>query len=274
MNIENRPDNSTHPGDIMDARLPVTSYPYDSDTAHCFPLHRHRRAQLVYASRGVITVNTADGTWVVPPQQAVWVPAGITHEVASPGMLSMRSLYIHPSVTAGLPDKCCVVAIRPLLRELILETMRLPAVYPAVGPAARLLGVLLDELQRLQPVPLHLPLPQDRRLSIITRTLIANPADNRTLKQWVPGTGASVRTLARLFLRDTGMTFIEWRSRLRILNAIERLGSGRPVTEIAYDLGYASPSAFVAMFRKTMGVAPTQYFHHSRDAHRTGVSGG
>jgi AraC-like DNA-binding protein len=90
----------------------------------------------------------------------------------------------------------------------------------------------------------------------------------------VPGTGASVRTLARLFLRDTGMTFIEWRSRLRILNAIERLGSGRPVTEIAYDLGYASPSAFVAMFRKTMGVAPTQYFHHSRDAHRTGVSGG
>jgi AraC-like DNA-binding protein len=219
----------------------------------------------VYASHGVISVNTTDGTWVVPPHQAVWVPAGITHEVSSRGGLSMRSLYIHPALSADLPDKCCVVAIRPLLRELILEIMQLPADYPAAGPEARLVAVLLDQLQRLQPVPLHLPLPSDRRLYIIAQTLTANPADNRTLQQWVASTGASVRTLARLFVRDTGMSFIEWRTRLRILNAIERLGSGHPVTEIAYDLGYASPSAFIAMFRKTMGVSPTHYFDHARE---------
>jgi AraC-like DNA-binding protein len=222
-------------------------------------MHRHFRAQLVFASEGVMTVTTAAGAWVVPPQQAVWVPAGIDHEVYSAGPLSMRSLYVHPDATGGLSEECCVMAVEPLLRELIVKVAELAQSGDTQDSYARLVGVVLDELRGLKAAPLHLPLPRDARLKAITDSLLAEPGDNRDLTAWGRRAGASGRTLARLFRRETGMTFAGWRRRLRLLAAVSRLGAGEPVTRVAYDLGYHSPSAFVAMFRRSVGMPPGRY---------------
>ncbi len=253
-----------HPGDLDDAARPVVALAGDHPGPHKIPPHRHLRAQLLYASTGVMTVSTAEGTWVVPPHQGVWVPPGVVHEVTSPGPMTMRSLYLHPSATAGLPTSCCVVTIPLLLRELILHAVTLSFDYPPQGAEARLMAVIPDQLRALRPEPLHLPMPADRRLRVVADGLLRNPADGQTVKDWARRAGASERTLARLFRRETGMTFGAWRQRLRLLAAISRLAEGRPVTSVAFELGYDSPSAFVAMFRRELGRPPGRYLRAAR----------
>ena len=154
-----------------------------------------------------MTVTAATGAWVVPPQQAVWLPAGVDHEVYSPGPLSMRSLYVHPRATDGLPEECCVMAVEPFLRELIIKVAHLAEHGESRDNYDRLVGVVLDELRGLKAAPLHLPLPRDARLKSITDRLLSEPEDNRDLAAWGKHAGASERTLARLFRRETGMTF-------------------------------------------------------------------
>lgn len=248
-----------HPGNLQDPRQPVVTASSDSPGDLRFPTHRHFRAQLVFAREGVMTVSTAAGTWVVPPQQAVWVPAQVEHEVYSAGPLSMRSLYVHPDAASDMPGECCVMAVAPFLRELIVKVAALAERGNLPESHARLVAVLLDELRELKVAPLHLPLPRDPRLMAITKSLMAEPGDNRDLTQWGRRAGASGRTLARLFRRETGMTFAGWRRRLRLLAAVSRLGGGESVTTVAYDLGYHSPSAFVAMFRRALGTSPGRY---------------
>ena len=260
MNVAKRTtDDPHHPGNSQDPQQPVVTVSSDSVTDQRFPMHRHFRAQLVFASEGVMRVTTAAGTWVVPPQQAVWVPADVYHEVYSAGPIAMRSLYVHPNAAEGLPEECCVMSVEPFLRELIVKISDLAERRELSGSYARLVGVVLDELRELKVAPLHLPLPRDPRLKAVTDKLIADPGDNRDLAEWGRRAGASARTLARLFRRETGMTFAGWRRRLRLLAAVSRLGGGESVTRVAYDLGYHSPSAFVAMFRRSLGTSPGRY---------------
>lgn len=225
--------------------------------------HQHRRAQLLYAASGVMEVITNAGIWVVPPQRAVWIPPGIPHRVrAQGGPLSMRSVYVHPDVP-GLPDGCCVVTVSPLLRELILTAMDIADGFDPNGRDGRLVQVLLDQVRELPVAPLHLPMVTDPRLMRIADTLLDQPEDDRTLDDWAAEAGASARTLARAFLADTGMTFGQWRQQVRLLAALARLASGHSVTTVALDLGYASQSAFIAMFRRTLGRTPGRYFEES-----------
>jgi AraC-like DNA-binding protein len=261
-----------HPGDLDDPDRPVVAIASDHPGPHRFPFHHHFRAQLVYAVAGVMTVSTGEGTWVVPPQQAVWVPPGVRHDVKSATPLAMRTLYIHPAATEGLPGSCCVVTVPPLLKELILTAVALPAHYSPDSAEARLMAVIPDQLRSLQPEPLHLPIPSDRRLRGITDALSDHPADGRSLADWARTAGASERTLARLFRRETGMTFGAWRQRLRLLSAIGRLAEGQSVTSVAFDLGYESPSAFVAMFRRELGDPPTRYLRAARKDEPAGFS--
>ncbi|MCP5368995.1 MAG: helix-turn-helix transcriptional regulator [Hyphomicrobiales bacterium] len=224
--------------------------------------HHHRRAQLVYAVDGVIAVDTDRGLWVVPPQRAVWVPPETPHQVrAVSAKAVMHNLYLEPAAATGLPGQCCVVTVSPLLRELIRAAARLPAHYDEDGPDGRLMAVILDQIRTLPVAPLHLPLVTDPRLRPIADALAADPADGRTLADWSRRVGASARTLARLFVRDTGMTFGQWRQQARLLAALTLLADGAPVTTVALDLGYDSQSAFIAMFRKALGVTPGRYFH-------------
>jgi len=222
--------------------------------------HSHDWNQLLYAIEGTRTVVTEAGMWVVPPQRAVWVPPHTQHAVTCPGFTRARHLDIGRDGAATLPDRCMVLEVSPLLRELIRAATEIPVEYDENGEEGRLIRVLLDQIKAPDQDKLYLPAPKDARLARICDHLQGDPADNRTLEDWAKICGASSRTLARLFQRETGMPFREWRQKLRLLHALEKLANDRPVTEIALDLGYETPSAFIAMFRKATGRTPGGYF--------------
>ncbi len=224
------------------------------------PVHAHDWHQLIYASQGVMSVHTAHGDWVVPPNRAVWVPAGIEHGIEMTGTVLLQTLYLSVEVSDGLPPRCCAVNISPLLRELILRTIELGMLDRRVPAQARLLDFLLDELQMLPTIPLQLPLPSDERALRVADWMRSHPDDPGLLKQLAKKMGASVRTLERLFQKETSMTFGKWRQQLRLLEALRLLAAGRPVTAVALEVGYESTSAFIAMFRRALGTTPRRYF--------------
>jgi AraC-like DNA-binding protein len=231
-----------------------------ADGHHIAP-HSHARAQLIFAARGVMTISTPLGAWAVPPQRALWMPAGTVHEIRMAGEVSMRTLYVRPDAAGGgLPAGIRVIAVTPLLRELILRACALPPLYDEAGADGRLMSLILDEIARLPPVALDLPMPRDARLLALCQRLRADPGDARTLEDWARLSGASARTLARLFRKETGLGFADWRQQARLLAAMARLAEGQPITRIAFDLGYESPSAFAAMFRRALGAPPSRYF--------------
>jgi AraC-like DNA-binding protein/quercetin dioxygenase-like cupin family protein len=254
------PGPDARPVPVEELPRPVVARATDYPDGHRITLHWHPRAQLLYARRGVMTVTTARGIFVVPPQRAVWVPARMAHAVRASGRLEMRSLYLDPAAVPAMPDDCAVVTATPLLRALILEAIALPPLYPLGGREERIMSLILDEIHALKAAPLHLPEPRDGRLRRIADALRADPADGRTLAQWGRLVGASARTLARRFQAETGLTFALWRQQARLLEALVRLAAGVPVTAVALDLGYDSPSAFIAMFRRALGTTPGRYF--------------
>ncbi|WP_081944334.1 AraC family transcriptional regulator [Thalassospira australica] len=258
--FEDRPEH--HNPISRPKELPRAVYVRVSDmpAGHHVATHSHDWNQLLYAIEGTMTVVTEAGMWIVPPQRAVWVPPHTQHAVGCTGFTRARHLYIGRDVATNLPDQCMVLEVSPLLRELIRAATEIPIDYDEDGEEGRLIRVLLDQIKAPDQDKLHLPAPKDARLSRICDHLQGDPADNRTLDDWATICGASSRTLARLFQRETGMPFREWRQKLRLLYALEKLAHDRPVTEIALDLGYENPSAFIAMFRKATGRTPGGYF--------------
>lgn len=223
------------------------------------PWHRHRRAQFVYASEGVHTVRTAVGLWVVPPQRAVWILPGERHRGHAPRGCWLRTLYAEPGAVP-MPPRCRVVNVDPLLRLLLVEASGFGPDHPAHGPEQRLMQVIVDRLSALQEVPAGLPLAVDPRLVRLTRRLETDPADPRPLAALAADCGMTERTAARLFLKDTGLSFGQWRQQLRLLKAMEPLSEGRSVTEAALAVGYADVSSFIAVFRQAFGETPARYF--------------
>jgi AraC-like DNA-binding protein len=254
------PGRSIDSADFQGVPRPLAAMAKDYPDGWVQPWHRHRRAQLVYASSGVMTITTSQGSWVVPPNRALWIPAAIDHEIVMAGLVTMRTLYIEPQASADLPDSCRVVAVSGLLRELILRAVEMPLLYDEAGPEGRIAALIFDELRLLPTLPLHLPTPADPRLRRVCDAVRRDPGDRRTLDEWGAEAGASARTLARRFLDETGMTFAAWRAQARLLAALSRLAGGQKVTSVALDLGYESPSAFIAMFRRQLGVTPSRYF--------------
>jgi AraC-like DNA-binding protein len=235
----------------------VRAYAFDYPRGQHIAPHQHDWEQLIYARAGVMTVATAAGAWVVPPQRAVWVPAETRHGIYCSTALSMRALFVAAGLRRPLPSDCSVVNVSPLLRELILAAVEAP------GPLRRrrlLAAFLLDEIRIAPVAPLYLPEPEDPRLRRISEALRAEPGDPRTLHAWGREVGASVRTLSRRFLLETGMTFRQWQRQARLLAALVKLAQREPVTTIALDLGYESPSAFIHAFRQALGTTPRRYF--------------
>ena len=223
------------------------------------PWHAHRRAQLIHASEGVLTVRTADGLWVVPPQRGVWVLPGVAHQVNSSSGFQLRALYAEPR-TVSLPPRCCVVGISRLVGELLIAASDFGGNYPVSGPEARLMRVVVDRLPRLELGSLHLPVPRDARMRRIAALLNHDPADPRSIEALAAAVGCSGRTAARLFVAETGLTFAQWRLQLRLLAALDRLGRGQSVTATALDVGYGDTSSFIAVFRRAFGATPARYF--------------
>ncbi len=235
----------------------VVAYGRDLVRGERLDFHAHRRAQLVYASDGVMAVTTRSATYLVPPQRAVWMPGGVEHRIDARSGVRMRTLYIEPAAKTDLPAKVCVLNVTPLLRELIITAVAAgPEVRPG-SPEARIMSVILDQI-RAQPIA-SLPLPEDSRLRRVAEALLRHPADSRDLDAWAREVGASKRTLVRLFPRQTGMTFREWRQQCRLLYALELLNAGTSVTATALEAGYDNSSAFITMFRRCLGTTPRQY---------------
>jgi len=255
----------TQTGYRIDDAHPILARALEIDGAHRVTNHHHPRAQLVYAIKGVLRVVSLEGTWIVPPTQAVWVPPDVEHEIIAMDSISIRTLFVDPSATKGLPQSCCVLNVPPLLRELILKAVEIGEDYSLNSSRYRLMQVILDQLMELEPAPLYLPMGRNARLRKVMDAMVANPGDERGLEVWAQLCGASARTLARLFIRESGMNFRDWRRQLHLLEAIERLGQGHSVTRVALDLGYKSPSAFIAMFRRSLGKSPGAYFRDIAD---------
>lgn len=223
--------------------------------------HRHRKAQLMYVIGGVITVEASGGIWTVPPHCAIWIPGGVPHVARAAGRITIGSLYIEPELAGSLRDGCGILFVQPLLRELLLRFIAGPPLYPEGDTREeRLVTVLLDELQAAPLEPLYLPMPTDRRLRRLVEAMIDDPSLRFTIGEWGARVGASNRTLARLFQRETGMSFVRWRQQLHVGLALQGLASGQSVTNVALDLGYESTSAFIAMFRRMLGTTPARYF--------------
>ena len=205
-----------------------------------------RRAQLIYASSGVMTVSTRVAAYVVPTQRAVWMPGGIEHRIEARSDVAMRTLYFDPeidlNVAAVLPTDVCVLRASPLLRELILAAVSDGPYCPPGGPQSRLMSVIIDQLCMSSVSTLALPMPAEPRLLRLAEMLIANPADARSLGEWAREVGTSKRTLGRLFTAQTGMSFRTWRQQRRLLRALELLATGDNVTVVAFELGYESAS--------------------------------
>jgi AraC-like DNA-binding protein len=234
----------------------------DLEDGHVIPEHFHPEDQLIFASKGVMTVRTKQGIWVVPPLRAVWIPAGTPHSVAMSGMVSMRTLYFLPKIVRKLPSKCFVMNVSSFLRELILHACKFPKLNRKIPAQKRIIELTVDQLTAANSIPLQLPHPLDSRAVRIVEALLADPAEEKTLERLSKDCGASKRTVQRLFLAQTKMTFGKWRQQLRLLHAMRLIAAGAKVTGAALDAGYNSPSAFISMFRKQLGTTPKRYFRN------------
>ncbi len=222
--------------------------------------HSHAWAQLSYAAQGVLEVSTAAARFVAPPLRAVWIPAGVPHGVRCSQDTEIRSLYIDAAAAPLHGPDCRVLEVRPLLRELIRAFGALPIEYEEQGPDGRLAKVLLDQLACAPEAGLVLPWPVDARLRKLCRSLQAHPDSRKTLADFSQALGVSEKTLSRLFLRQTGLSFRLWRQRVRLLSALPLLERGDRVTDVALACGYDSMSAFIAAFREQMGTTPSEFF--------------
>lgn len=228
------------------------------------PPHSHWRGQLIYAISGslkvVSTAGTSAGTWIVPPERAVWMPSNIEHAVQSLTEAETRFLYLDTSVYKGLPDKVTVIHMTPLMRECLLAFLSLPRFYDEDGIAQHLVAVMVEELRVMPVMPLHLPQPKTPSLQSAANALIADIGRTPKLSAVALEAGLSVRSFERHFQRETGLTWRKWVLQARLMEAISQLSDGVRVGDVAHSLGYEGPSAFVAMFKKATGLTPGKYF--------------
>lgn len=223
------------------------------------PFHSHRKAQLIFAEAGIITVETEESVLVLPPQSAVWIPGGMVHRARNSGDPKGFAVFIEPRIAGGLPDTCSTMAVSPFLRALLERTAALPADYPPDGPEQRLLAVLIDELVAAPPEWLHLPMPTDPRLRNLADAMLAAPADHATLDQWAIRIGMSERNMTRLFVSETGLSVSKWRRHMHVIIALPLLAQNQTIQLVADHLGYDSPGAFITMFRKEVGAPPRRF---------------
>ncbi|MBR0673703.1 AraC family transcriptional regulator [Neoroseomonas soli] len=236
---------------------PLAAFVRDYAEGEDVPRHSHDRAQLLYAITGIMRVTTDAARFTVPPARALWLPAGLPHAVAMPGGLAMRALFLRSDAAkrAG-PERPAVLSVSPLLRELILAACAEPLEWDEQGRGGHLAALILEEIAHAPTLPLAVPQPRDPRLLRLVAALAANPASPLTLEDWASGTGASPRTLRRLFQAETGMGFARWRQALRLAEAAALLANGSPPARAAAAVGYSSGPAFGAAFRAVFGITP------------------
>jgi AraC-like DNA-binding protein len=218
--------------------------------------HAHGSDQLIYAICGVMRVVAGQGVWLIPPHFGLWIPARTLHSIKMPGAVSMRTLYMRPGLAPGLPPRCTVFHITPLLRELIVEIVHMKELRMRDRLHSAICDVLVAQLENASPMLTTITIPQDPRARAIADAVINNPGERRSLAILCYSVGVSVRTIQRVFQREVGSDFEFWRRQVRLMKAVELLVSGRSVKEAGFALGYRQPTAFVEMFRGILGTTP------------------
>jgi AraC-like DNA-binding protein len=247
------------------ANGPIVALPSEYPDGHRVPEHSHSRSQLLHALTGVVLVRTQYGRWMVPPDHAMWIPAGIAHEVDMLGNVSMRSVYVAPDAIENLPARLRVVGVGELVRSLIVEAVGLPDEARLSTRGELLLTLLLHEIPTMPERPLGLPFPADPRIAALCRRFVAAPSPHATIDEWAHAVGMSRRTFTRSFQRQTGLSLSTWRQQALLFAALPRLADGEPVTRVALDLGYDSVPAFTTMFKRMLGTAPRGYMRGKRE---------
>ena len=223
------------------------------------PQHQHRQGQFVLALHGAVTCTAADGLWIVPPGCGVWIPGGVPHSNQVTPNARLCYLFVEPGA-AALPRECCTLSVSPMLREMILRLADVPGSYADDDHVGRLERVLLDELALMPKEGLGLPVSRHPKIAMIAAALTAEPSDRRTLGEWAAHVAMSERSLKRLMVQETGLTFGRWRRQLHLVIALRELAGGAAVQRVSSDLGYESVTAFIVMFKKALGTTPTRYF--------------
>jgi AraC-like DNA-binding protein len=231
---------------------------------HSIAPHAHPWHQLIYSSSGVMTVSADRGSWIVPPTWAIWAPAQIAHAISFSGQCALRTLYLRPDEWNELPIRSGVMAVSPLLRELILRALEI-GMLDRRDEIHRCLAMLIVDSFREQAVDaLDLPMPTDPVLARVARHILDNPQDR--IAQLAHRVGLAVRTLERRFLADTGMSLGRWLRLARMTHALRRLAAGQAIKGVALDAGYSSTSAFIAAFNEIFQQTPARYFASARNA--------
>ena len=251
-----------HPADrsrlrpFEEAPRPLVGYAYDYADPHDTGWHQHPRAQLLHAIAGVLRVVTRAALFVVPPGTGLWMPAMTPHVTRMPAGLAMRALFMREDAARAGPGTVTVVAVSPLLCELILAACEQPVMWDEAGPVQHVVALALHEIGHAATRPIAVPACRDPRLQRVTEALLSDPADPRGLEAFAGMAGASARTLARLFRRETGMSFQAWRRQLRLTEALACLAQGATPARAAAAVGYNSGPAFGAAFRAAFGTTP------------------
>ena len=241
-----------HSIDYPLASRPIMGFADDYPAGMLDPPHSHPRSQLTYCTAGVMLVVVSDAVFMLPPRRAIWIPAGVEHEVRCRGAVSSHTLYIDPALDRA-PLATRVVEVSDLVRALIVEVGGFEPDYNLEGREGEIARLLLSEVRRMPTTPTDVPMPQDERLLRVCHALINDPTDGRNLDEWASFAAMGRRTFTRAFRRETGAGLATWRQRMRLMAAIPKLEAGQSVTTVAYDVGYESgfaPSAFIARPRE------------------------
>lgn len=235
--------------------ISISTLAYEYPSRYQVPEHAHGSDQLIYATHGVMEVLAGHSLWLIPPQFAIWIPARTLHRIRMPGAVSMRTLYLRRRLAAR-PAECTVLHVTPFLRELILEALRVRRLQSRNHLHRALRDLILSQLDCASSIPTFVTMPTDARALAVAQSVQADHASRLPLAALCSGVGASIRTIERTFRREVGLSFESWRKQTRLMKAIELLVAGRQIKEVAFEIGYRQPSAFVEMFRQTLGMTP------------------
>jgi len=242
-------------GDGFDVRSLAVTYRH----GHHLPAHTHPWGQLIYARSGVLHVSAGGRIWVTPPTRAIWIPHGTLHEIHVKGEAALRTLYVSPDRGQCLGSSVRALEVVALLRELIVYIVDFGMLDPQRPEHDRLAAVLVDLVSAARETDLMLPLPRDPRAVKLALLLQSTPGDRHSLEALVTDAGASLRTLQRCFVDETGMTIESWRQKARLVHSAAALAEGATVMNASLACGYDSSSAFIAAFRKQFGVTPRRF---------------
>lgn len=245
-------------GFVIDSTIPVIGYTEMVNNETCIS-HSHPRGQLIYATRGVMNVVVGNNIWVVNPLQGLWLPGGVEHQVTFQKDVNYYSVFIDPSAIEGLPVNSFSFDIPIFLKQLVFKIITFGTEGNFTSPQRRIIEVFLDELALIVPSATFLPTTNNERLQKVVELLLNDVASKNTIDHYAEISFMSSRTLSRLFIKELGMNFSDWRTRLKLLEAIKRLGEKQSIKEIALDLGYETASAFIFMFKKHLGKTPSNY---------------